>query len=267
LVFIHGVKGRKKRKSWLGPLNESLRDSGVGTIDRAEVPDIRYRRCLAGKRDKQRYSTPVRSVDAEAKAAYTTNQLELRRLLRDFQRPSKAASALAKVPRTARHHSAWIVRKIVPAFKDAERYRRRRERVCAEILTQMGPGEFIIIGHSLGSVVAADLLSRLGSHQHVRLLVTVGSPLGAGDWSRTWKALKPFPFARLDAWINVYNPHDAVTGGVGLRQRTKWVIDIPIRQFVPTNSVLAQHKIGPYISHPAVATAIRWAAGTTPRSL
>ena len=131
----------------------------------------------------------------------------------------------------------------------------------------MGAGEFIVIGHSLGSVVAADLLARLSADQHVRLLITVGSPLGAGDWSRTWKALKPFPFGKLDAWVNVYNPSDPITGGVGLRQRTRWTIDIPIGPFMPSTSVLSQHKIGSYLSHPAVATAIQWAVGGTPRSL
>jgi len=37
----------------------------------------------------------------------------------------------------------------------------------------MGPGEFLVIGHSLGPVVAADLLTRLKSDQHVCLLITV----------------------------------------------------------------------------------------------
>src|SRR3954469_15762309 len=120
-----------------------------------------------------------------------------------------------------------------------------------------GPGEFIVIGHSLGSVVAADLLTRLGTDQHVRLLITIGSPLGAGDWSGTWKTLDPFPFGKLDAWVNVYNPYDLVTGGVGLRKRTQRVIDIPIKSFAKPWSFNAQHKIGPYVSHPAVAMAIR----------
>lgn len=258
VVFIHGVKGRKKIKKWLRPLNESLRDCGVQTIDRAQVPDVRYRRHLAKKQDRRRRPTRLRSADEAAKAAYAMNQDELRRLLKEFV--NRSQSPLGKLPQPARRHASWISRKS-PWFRDAERYRRRRERVCAKVLTQMGSGEFIVIGHSLGSVVAADLLTRLRSDQHVRLLVTVGSPLGAGDWSRTWKALKPFPFGRLDAWVNVYNPCDVVTGGVGLHQRTKWVIDIPIRPFKGSNSMGSQHKIGPYISHPAVGTAFRWAIG------
>ena len=235
VVFIHGVKGRKKFKKWLGPLNESLRDAGVEAIDRAEVPDVRYRRHLARKPDKKRRRTRGAESDAAPKAAYARNQDELRRVLRDFRKPSK--SRLTKAPKPIRRHFSWMIRKS-PLFKDAERYRRRRERVCAEVKKSMGPGEFIVIGHSLGSVVAADLLTRLESDQHVRLLITVGSPLGAGDWSRTWKTLDPFPFGKLDAWVNVYNPYDPVTGGVGLRKRTQQVIDMPIKPFAKTRSLM-----------------------------
>lgn len=255
VVFIHGVGGRKKVQKWLRPLNESLRDAGVEEIDRAEVPDVRYQRYLSRKRDRKRRPTVLPPADAAAKAAYAVNQSELRRVLRDFRNRSKSRRT---APAPVRQNISWMVRKW-PRFKDAEDYRRHRDRVCAEIMNQMGSGEFIVIGHSLGSVVAADLLTRLRSDQHVRLLITVGSPLGAGDWSRTWKSLDPFPFAKLDAWVNVYNPHDWVTGGVGLRKRTQRVIDIPIKKFGATRSMTGQHKIGPYVSHPAVATAIRWA--------
>jgi pimeloyl-ACP methyl ester carboxylesterase len=262
VVFIHGVNGRKKFKKWLGPLNESLRNAGIGAIDRAEVPEVRYRHHLGRKRDRNGQRTRVIATDAAVKAAYAANQDELLRLLRDYRRSSK--SRLTDAPKPIRRHGAWIIRKW-PPFRDAERYRRRRERVCAEVVKSMGPGEFIVIGHSLGSVVAADLLTRLESDQHVRLLITVGSPLGAGDWSRTWRTLTPFPFGKLDAWVNVYNPSDVVTGGVGLRQRTRRVIDIPIKPFAKTRSLHGQHRIGPYVSHPAVATAIRWAVRPTPR--
>jgi hypothetical protein len=122
VVFIHGVKGRKKLKKWLGPLNESLRDAGVEAIDRAEVPDVRYRRHLARKPDKKRRRTRGAPTDAAAKAAYALNQKELRRVLRDFRKPSR--SRLTKLPKPIRRHSSWIVRKL-PSFKDAESLGRR----------------------------------------------------------------------------------------------------------------------------------------------
>lgn len=39
-------------------------------------------------------------------------------------------------------------------------------------------GELVLIGHSLGSIVAYDLLTRLPESYRVRLFVTAGSPLG-----------------------------------------------------------------------------------------
>jgi pimeloyl-ACP methyl ester carboxylesterase len=39
-------------------------------------------------------------------------------------------------------------------------------------------GDVVVVGHSLGSIVAYDALTRLPDRYRVRLLVTAGSPLG-----------------------------------------------------------------------------------------
>ena len=187
----------------------------------------------------------------------------IERSLQPHRGPS--SSSLTRLPRRARRELAWMIRRW-PRFKDAHRYRSRRAEICAAVSAQLGAGEFIIIGHSLGSVVAADLLTRMRDDQHVRLLITVGSPLGVGDWSATWRTLKPFPFDRIDAWVNVFNVIDAVTGGVGLRTRTRYVVDLPIRfgrwRGVDKPGLLRNHRIGGYMEHPAVALAVAWAHGS-----
>jgi len=69
-------------------------------------------------------------TNAAAKAAYAVNQDELRRVLRRFPKPSK--SLLTMAPKAIRRHSAWTIRKL-PLYEEAQGYRRRRERVCAEV--------------------------------------------------------------------------------------------------------------------------------------
>lgn len=259
VVFIHGVGDAKKPEKWLTPLNKSLQGVGIDVIDVAEVPDVRYRKALRKRKDEKSERPERSDSTAEGKKAYQANQRQLSGLLAKQRRRQ---SPYSRLPRPLRRHASWMARK---GLKDAERYRVRRERVCNLVLDQMGPGEFIVIGHSLGSVVAADLLTRLRPDQHIRLLLTVGSPLGAGDWSSTWNSLRPFPFHAVDAWVNVYNPYDYVTVGVGLRRRTRRVVDVPVRRFKTGDRkwspswMQQQHKIGPYITQPAVRTAIRWA--------
>jgi hypothetical protein len=73
-------------------------------------------------------------------------------------------------------------------------------------------GDCIIIAHSLGSVVAYDLLKaasiRAGSVPPVRLFLTLGSPLGVGPIRQAMMPLK-FP-ATVKKWNNSYDRKDVV---------------------------------------------------------
>jgi alpha-beta hydrolase superfamily lysophospholipase len=115
----------------------------------------------------------------------------------------------------------WLAHQVGKVFraqilKDAERYRSRRLQVQTEILNQLASedvsGEFIVIAHSLGSVVVADLLPYLRPGQHVRLLITVGSPLGIeGFWMWTANQLRrEFPYDAVSAWVNIWSVGDPV---------------------------------------------------------
>lgn len=78
-------------------------------------------------------------------------------------------------------------------------------------------GPHVVVGHSLGSVIAYDVLQNVEEAPAVDALVTIGSPLGLGEvqdrlrpgWSR-WGG---YPTARLSGrWVNVYDPLDPVCG-------------------------------------------------------
>ena len=100
-----------------------------------------------------------------------------------------------------------------------------REDAATEIRrivqVDIDPGTRVLVGHSLGSVVAYDLLRRGGAAQ-VTSLVTLGSPL---PWATVRRALQEAaPTAPgLDGvvWSNVFDPWDVVTAGKGLTPDAK----------------------------------------------
>ena len=75
-------------------------------------------------------------------------------------------------------------------------------------------GEIVLIGHSLGSVVAIDLLDHLPRSVHVRRFITIGSPAASSFLhDKSERLLKKFPYSRVGDWVNLYGRGDWVTGG------------------------------------------------------
>ena len=75
------------------------------------------------------------------------------------------------------------------------------------------PRPRVVIAHSLGSVVAWDLLA--DPRIEFDLLITLGSPLGNPAFAADPEA---FPYARVGAWLNVVHLLDPVPAGRGLRE-------------------------------------------------
>jgi subtilisin family serine protease len=78
-----------------------------------------------------------------------------------------------------------------------------------------GGGPFVVIAHSQGSMVAYEVLRHLTKQQcDVRLLVTIGSPLGleeVQDVFKQWVGKSPLPVpACVDRWVNVADRLDPV---------------------------------------------------------
>jgi len=72
-----------------------------------------------------------------------------------------------------------------------------KDRVLARVREQIGPDSQVVVGHSLGSVVSYEYLCRERPGQ-VRLLVTVGSPLGIRNV--VFDKLTPAPASGAGAW-------------------------------------------------------------------
>jgi pimeloyl-ACP methyl ester carboxylesterase len=124
-----------------------------------------------------------------------------------------------------------------------------------------GGGEVVVVGHSLGSVVAYDLLTDLPSEYEVRLFVTAGSPLGfpivqknlhghqAGQPVRVPRTV---PASRA-AWLNAYDERDFVSLVHPLAGRFTEHAAGQLRDERTINSSANPHSIADYLSDPDVA--------------
>jgi hypothetical protein len=85
-----------------------------------------------------------------------------------------------------------------------------------EMLPESPP---LLIGHSLGSVVAYEALCRLPDHGIITL-ITLGSPLGLRSiregMSQTARGRMPNLPPGVLRWVNIYDPSDAVSLAGGL---------------------------------------------------
>lgn len=112
----------------------------------------------------------------------------------------------------ARLGAGMAERFVVQALRQVSRYfadEELRAEVQRRVLAQVGPETRVIVGHSLGSVVAYEVAHRLA--EPLPLLVTLGSPLGLH--TVVYERLRPQPPRvpdRVLRWVNVADRDDIV---------------------------------------------------------
>lgn len=74
----------------------------------------------------------------------------------------------------------------------------------------------IIVSHSMGTMLAYDVLRNVADCPHIDTLFTLGSPLGISEIQDELRAdgtkNADFPAARLLRWVNVFDPKDLICG-------------------------------------------------------
>lgn len=142
-----------------------------------------------------------------------------------------------------------------------------RERVLDVVQETMaaavaGHDSVVVVGHSLGSVLAYDVLQSADTPRPVSLLVTAGSPLGFPIVRRNLRG-RPVDnrpqVPAIDAagdprWINAYDPRDVVALIHPLRDQFGGGA-AAIRDVV-TNNPTGPHSITDYLSDQDVAAPI-----------
>lgn len=177
LIFLHGVGDGDPQNHWKDRLSQSLVDVEYPPLDDVEVIVPKFAHALKGTDDVQSVPPITYKRPRRSEAGAYRREFEHRMAGLEFK--------------LGRHDSGngWpLGGNVIDAafstkfFKQAKNYM-ENERIRAGVLEwilKMVPanGRIVIVGHSLGSVIAADLLLRLPKDIEVAGLVTIGSPLG-----------------------------------------------------------------------------------------
>jgi|GEM_PF-1862706 len=113
----------------------------------------------------------------------------------------------------------------------------------------------IIIAHSLGTVIAYDVLHSLTNKSYnIKGLITLGSPLGMNAIKRQLYPNHSYPPTLKGPWLNIYDPKDIVALNP-LDDKNFKVTPKIINQEIENESD-NRHNIAPYLSCPLVAQMI-----------
>ena len=86
------------------------------------------------------------------------------------------------------------------------------DRVIEDLNQHSSNTKHIIVGHSQGSFIAYDVLTRRQDVKDIAGLLTLGSPLGIDEVQEqlVWTKENGFPGKLKGDWVNVYDPFDPV---------------------------------------------------------
>ncbi len=251
-VFIHGVGGPARRETWLTPLNRGLAELKYSQLD--EQTDRIYAPAYLdalyagddGPAQADTWHTPEERVYADASAAYRLRIFRSRTIVARWQQESPGPH-FGHVPVTPLHDVvAERFFDVVRLYKNA-RNRNAAHRALLQNQKMPTTGSAVVVAHSFGSVVIADILKKLPRGLIVKLLITIGSPLALDSMGSSSKDLtRMFPCDRVYGWVNIFDRGDICTSGRGISARFGHALDAPIH-------IDGAHALEGYMSHPMVA--------------
>ena len=279
MVFVHGrsQQGREPlvlRAEWAGGLARGLGAVGRAPLDPARVWFPFYGDVLAelvGPSAVERTAIEDDGAPAAVRAApsATSARATYAALIEDaaglagFRPPSSTdregfgdllaglQPALSWLANRSRLDDLFIAVRLrdVALYLDDEAARDRILGTVLETVPTSGP--VTLVAHSLGTVVAMDLLTRLPSDVDVRLLVTAGSPLGMDSVNKRLLLGGPRR-PEVGRWINAWCPADAVA--IGCPLAPTWGAGVEDVQTEKTGE--SAHSIVEYLADLRVASAI-----------
>ena len=214
ITYLHGVGGA--RPGWWRPLTRAL---GGLTVDFV-APAYEDLLMTTGRVHARRETSDATVPGDEDRRAYVDRQRRLLDLV-DAVGESTRRAWPAGLPHPAsladRLPLASMLRAPVFGLDQMGRYldddaRRAAVLHRAAHAILRAPRPRVVVAHSLGSVVAWDLLA--DPRIDIDLLVTLGSPLAHPAIQASAAA---FPYHRVGAWLNVVHLLDPVPAGRGLR--------------------------------------------------
>jgi endonuclease G, mitochondrial len=283
VVFLHGrgQQGRDPaalRAGWAGGLARGLAGAGLPPLDAKDAWFPYYGDTLATMvtSGRERAATDAFGVEPTTAEAYAPDDPSTRSV---YAALIDEAAARAGMPAGEREAAveggflgglvsllqrplSWIADRsglddavIATIFRDVAAYLDRepvRTGVLNAVLeTVPTEGEVVLVAHSLGTVVAVDLIEKLPPGVTVPLLVTAGSPLGMDSVHKRLLTGGPMRPARVGTWLNAWAAADAVAIGCPLAGTWTGVQDI-----LTQNRKDRAHDIDEYLSAAAVAADI-----------
>jgi hypothetical protein len=183
-------------------------DPGDFTAEEAKLAEALALEWL--KRAGARATNEKTRESAGRELTYVTRQMAAEQGVGKFAR--SAISGLAKIPWFAPFGMGFAERFVRRSLAQVTRYLtddKIRSAALESVLKLVGPNTKVLIGHSLGSVVAYEAAHLI--NQPIPLLITLGSPLGLH--TIVYERLRPqppsFP-ARLQRWVNVADQDDFI---------------------------------------------------------
>lgn len=262
LLHLHGVGTAVHTERWYHALVGSLGEQGL-TLPALGSPRL----IVPTYDDLLKAETDHRAEEPARTPRFTGTTAELLALRAHWARsqasavrglPQYAARGFNGVGATLDPTTNALLKSANKDFADARRYLadpQLRHAVLHRVLADLGEQQdLVIVAHSLGSVVAIDLLHHLPANVRVRRLVTIGSPAGTQGFHKSGPErlleAKNFPYHRVDSWINVFSPWDPITFGRGLSGLFPAAADVRIE--LPR----WEHAAHAYLSHPVTARVI-----------
>lgn len=258
IVFLHGIGDGDPNREWLRALNTALESAGHPPIDDGQVIAPRYDSLLMieGITAKMPNVTYKVKNDDQSRLEFERRQAAVYRMLQD--EPDASPFGFNSVPKAFMNaaHAFGVDYLSAMDLPQVRRYvttEGLRGAILRYILDHIpAKGEILLIGHSLGSVIAIDLLDHLPADLKVKRFITIGSPANSEALHRgSERLLKKFPYSSVLDWINFFSARDIVTMGRGLTSV------FPGSQDCAVNITgVDQHGADRYLSHPAVVRLI-----------
>lgn len=256
LLFLHGVGNGDPENAWKTRITMSLVALGYPALETARVIAPKYAHALKGTDDKKPLPgltiKPLSRELAKQNRRYFEHRMGAVEFGLGRQDRGNGSPVVEAAMNMAVGH---------PLFMQARNYmenRHIRAQVLHRVLEQLPEsGKLVIVGHSLGSVIAADLVCRLPMGIEVAGMVTIGSPLASGrfDFGKLREALKEPP-SNLAWWVNFWNHADPVASHRGVSSVIPWLVDLRI----DTKKLLREaHSAEEYLANQTVAKAIGYA--------
>jgi hypothetical protein len=248
LVYLHGI-GAEHDDAWRDLLSAALVAVGYpGLFDGVEWCAPKYPNTLRYPSD-ERHDLPPQTSPRVSGRERDELRWRVERATADLERALGMHTAGRRMPLAA--ETVPAVMKVIPQARRYLEDEATRANTLHRVLTALPEtGQIVLLAHSLGSVIAADLLTRLPAGIEVSGVITVGSPaalLGVRTGRDRLEVLRE-PLPQVAWWLNVWGGADAVTGLRGISHRFPWVLDIVLPG--------VRHPIENYLGSALVAGAV-----------